>query len=170
MRPPSSRQGRAHSNAHDGDATLDALHRGPKWPEASAPELQRRVLDKLEDAPGWVVDGNYDSKLGTVVLDRADLVVWIDLPLTTKLVRLARRTAKRWYRREELWNGNRETLRGLFWGGEGLFAWAVTSHFRHHRHWPLLLQGRPFVRLRTAREVDAWFSEFCEQLRRQPTV
>jgi adenylate kinase family enzyme len=140
---------------------LDALHHGPGWTAASPAELQARVQATLDDQRGWVADGNYDSKLGTLVLDRAELVVWLDLPLTTKLARLARRTARRWLRKEALWNGNRETLKGAFWGKEALFAWAVRTHFRHRRRWPRALAGRPLVRLRTAGEVDAWLSRFC---------
>lgn len=140
---------------------LDALHHGPNWTAASAVELQARVLPALNDARGWVVDGNYDSKLGNMLLDRAELVVWLDLPLSIKLWRLGLRTARRWVRKEELWNGNHETLRGAFWGRDALFTWAVLSHFRQRREWPARLAGRPVVRLRTSHEVKEWLSEFC---------
>jgi adenylate kinase family enzyme len=140
---------------------LDALHHGPNWTAASAAELQARLLPALDDAIGWVVDGNYDSKLGTIVVDRAELIVWLDLPLTVKLYRLARRTAARWFRNEELWNGNRETLRGAFWGQDALFAWAVRTHFHHRRQWPAEFAGRPMVRLRSAHEAEAWLAKFC---------
>jgi len=88
------------------------------------------------------------------------LIVWLDLPLSTKLRRLARRTSLRWLRNEELWNGNRETLKGAFWGSDALFPWAIRSHFRHRRQMPAQLAGRRFVRLRTAREADQWLAEF----------
>jgi adenylate kinase family enzyme len=140
---------------------LDSLHHGPNWAAASPAELRARVLARLDDERGWVVDGNYDSKLGTLLLDRAELIVWLDLPLRTKLLRLVHRTAGRVFRQEELWNGNRETLRGAFWGSDALFPWAVRTHFRHRRLWPQTLANRTFVRLRSAGEVDAWFSEFC---------
>ena len=140
---------------------LDALHHGPDWTAASAADLRERVLQLLDDPRGWVVDGNYDTKLGTTVIDRAELIVWLDLPLSTKLSRLARRTARRWLLREELWNGNRETLRNAFWGADGLFPWMVRSHFHHRRVWPGKLEGRPLVRLRTPREVEVWLSELA---------
>src|SRR5712691_1868967 len=84
---------------------LDALHHGPNWREATAEELRAKVEAALDDGRGWVVDGNYDSKLGTLVLDRAELIVWLDLPLLVKLPRLVRRTVRRTRSREELWNG-----------------------------------------------------------------
>jgi adenylate kinase family enzyme len=139
---------------------LDALHHGPNWQPATAEELSARVRSAIDGAPGWVVDGNYLSKLGSLLVERAELIVWLDLPLTTKVRRLARRTALRWLRNEELWNGNRETLKDAFWGTKALFPWALRSHFRQRRQLPDQLAGRPFVRLRSAHDVDSWLAEF----------
>lgn len=135
---------------------LDALHHGPNWNAASAAELRSRVRAALDGAEGWIVDGNYDSKLGSMILDQAELVIWLDLPLHTKLTRLVCRTAGRWLTNEELWSGNRETLKAAFWGEEALFPLAVRSHFRHRRRWPALLEGRALVRLRGACEAERW--------------
>ena len=139
---------------------LDALHHGPSWSPAGATELQARVRAVVDNADGWVVDGNYGRKLGTLVIDRAELIVWLDLPLPTKLRRLVRRTWLRYHRQEELWNGNREGLATAFWGREALFPWTVRSHFEHRRSWPRELSGRRLVRLRSAREVAEWLSSF----------
>lgn len=137
---------------------LDALHHGPNWAAASAAELQARVVALLDDERGWVVDGNYDSKLGTLLWDRAELIVWLDLPLHLKLLRLVGRTTRRLVTREELWNGNRESLKDAFLGGDALFPWAIRAHFRHRRQWPTPLAARLHVRLRTVAEVRAWLS------------
>lgn len=53
---------------------LDALHHGPNWTPAPAAELRRLVEAALDDRRGWVVDGNYGSKLGRTVVDRAELI------------------------------------------------------------------------------------------------
>ena len=43
--------------------------------------LQARVDAALDAAPdGWVVDGNYHGEARDVVLERADTVVFLDLP------------------------------------------------------------------------------------------
>jgi hypothetical protein len=138
---------------------LDALHWGPGWTAASIAELRAVTASALDDGRGWIVDGNYDSKLGTLVLDRADLILWLDLPLSVKLWRLVRRTARRLLPNHALWNGNRESLIGAFWGREALFPWAVRQHFRHRRTWPATLAGRTLVRLRSAIEVENWLAE-----------
>lgn len=56
---------------------LDALHWGPSWTATSDEEF-RDAVDRATARGGWVVDGNYHGKLGTLVWDRADEVVWID--------------------------------------------------------------------------------------------
>jgi hypothetical protein len=84
--------------------------------------------------------------------------VWLDRSLATKLARLVRRTARRAYRREELWNGNREALRNVLLGPESLFVWAVRSHFRDRHDWPKEYAHRRAVRLRTEAEVAAWLA------------
>jgi len=76
---------------------------------------------------GWVIDGNYERKLETLVIDAADTIVWLDLPLHTLLLRLWRRTATRIRGDVELWNGNRESWRTALWGLDSLFVWAVRS-------------------------------------------
>lgn len=140
---------------------LDALHHGPNW--TPVPEFRQIVAASLDDDRGWVVDGNYDSKLHGLVVDRADLIVWLDLPLRTHLSRLAQRTASRWIRREVLWNGNRESFRSAFWGSDSLFVWAVRTHFRHRRKWPSELDSRRTVRLRSESEVAAWLQTWLDQ-------
>lgn len=138
---------------------LDALHHGPNWTAAPDAQFLALVTATLDDERGWIVDGNYDSKLGRSVIDRAELIVWLDLPLLTKLSRLAWRTSSRIARREVLWNGNRESLRSALWGAESLFVWAVSSHFRQQKVWPLELAGSRTVRLRSPRAVAAWVDQ-----------
>jgi adenylate kinase family enzyme len=137
---------------------LDALHHGPNWTEASAEEFRARVREAMEAAPdGWVIDGNYEAKLGDTVIAPADTIVWLDLPLGLKLRRVARRTRERIRDDVELWNGNKETLRNALWGRESLFAWMIRGHVRHRRDWPRRYGSDPrFVRLRSVEEARAW--------------
>jgi hypothetical protein len=75
---------------------LDALHHGPNWSEPTAEEFRAIVRQAMDVAPaGWVVDGNYDSKLGDLVVDEADMIVWLDLPISVKFPRVWRRTMHR---------------------------------------------------------------------------
>jgi adenylate kinase family enzyme len=134
---------------------LDELVHRPGWVETSDEEL-RAQLAPLLAGDSWVADGAYQHKLGDFVLDQADTVVWLDLPLYVWLPRLTRRTWRRLYGREQLWNGNRESLKTAFWGRESLFVWAVRSHFRRRREWPDALSRRNVVRLTRRRDVEAF--------------
>ena len=139
---------------------LDALYHGPGWTETPPEEFRRRVAAATE-ADGWVVDGNYDSKLGVLVLERADTVVWLDVPLRVALSRVTRRTIRRIRTNEELWGGNRESWRGGFFGWESMFVWTIRSHLRHRGLRAARLARYPHlrvVRLRSAREVGIYLS------------
>jgi len=138
---------------------MDALNHGPNWTEATAAELRRRV-EPLLAGDGWVVDGYYRGKLGDLIPGSADLVVWLDLPLRVWLPRLLRRTARRVIRREELWNGNRETLRNVLFSRESLLVYSLRSHCRRRRFYPSELAPFRVVRLRTPREVERWLATF----------
>jgi adenylate kinase family enzyme len=137
---------------------LDALHHGPNWTEPPVEEFRRRVAAALE-GDDWVADGDYSSKLGDFVLERAETVVWLDQPLALILWRLWRRTYGRIRRREELWNRNLESWRSAFWGRESLFAWTIRTHFRKRRTLPERLARHPHlevVRLRSPRAVERY--------------
>lgn len=138
---------------------MDALVHGPGWVEMPDDELRAR-LEPILAGDGWVVDNAYRRKVGTLVFDRADVVVWLDQPIRVWLPRLTRRTWRRLRGHEEIWNGNRESLRTALWGRESLFVWAFRSHFRAQRDWPVILAPYRVVRLRSPREVRAWLARF----------
>ena len=136
---------------------LDALVHGPNWVETPDEELRRQV-EPILARDGWVFDGTYQHKIGNLVLDAADTVVWLDLPLRIWLPRLLRRTRRRIKGEERLWNDNRESWKTALVGGESLIGYALRSHFRRRRNWPRELAGYPVVRLRTPAEVDRFLA------------
>ena len=80
------------------------------WTELDATELRRRVEPIVEGIPGsWTA--STAGKLGDLVLERADTVVWIDLPVACGCRgSYGGRSRASW--REELWNGNRSPCGG----------------------------------------------------------
>jgi adenylate kinase family enzyme len=137
---------------------LDALVHGPNWAETSDEEL-RAIVEPIVRSDGWVIDGTYRTKLGNLVLEGADTIVWLDLPLRVWVPRLLRRTGRRMTGREKLWNDNRETLRGAFGGRESLFGFALRMHFRRRREWPAELARYHVVRLRSVADVERWLAD-----------
>jgi adenylate kinase family enzyme len=134
---------------------LDAIHHQAGWTELDADELRRRV-EPIVALEAWVVDGSYRGKLGDLVLERADTVVWLDLPRRVWLPRLLRRTVRRVVRREELWNGNRETLRGVLFSRDSLLLYALRNERSRRERYPRELARFRVVRLRSQTEVDAF--------------
>ena len=136
---------------------LDALNHGPGWVEATALELRARVAPIVAD-DAWVIDGGYRHKLGDLVLEAADTVVWLDLPRRQWVPRLVRRTLRRILHREELWGGNRETFRNAFLRRDGLLRFAWRNYGVRRATYPEQLARFHVVRLRSQREVDEWLT------------
>jgi adenylate kinase family enzyme len=136
---------------------LDALQWGPNWTPRPDDEFRRRVETAIA-GDAWVVDGNYYRKLGDLVLERADLVVWLDLPLWITIPRLWSRTRRRKREHTELWSGNRETWREALFSRDSLFFWALRTHRGRRARYEERLTRYDVVRLRSAAETDAWLA------------
>ena len=134
---------------------LDAIHWQADWTELDAAELRRRV-EPLVARDAWVIDGSYRGKLGDLVLERADTVVWLDLPRRIWLPRLVVRTLRRTLTREELWSGNRETLWNAVAGDDSLFRFALANERPRRHRYPRELDRYRVARLRTPAEVEAF--------------
>jgi adenylate kinase family enzyme len=134
---------------------LDAIHHQAGWTELDAEALRRRV-EPIVASDRWVVDGSYRSKLGSLVLDHADTVVWLDLPRRVWLPRLVARTLRRVAFRKELWNGNQESLRGVLVGRDSLIVFALRNERRRRQRYPRELARFRVARLRTQAEVNAF--------------
>jgi adenylate kinase family enzyme len=132
---------------------LDALFWRPDWTETPAEEF-RALMEPIVATEAWVIDGSYQSKLGDLVLRNADLVVWLDLPMYVWLPRLLRRTVRRIVRREQLWTGNRETVRGAFFSRKSLIYFTLRWYRPRRRRHPERLAPFRSIRLRSRAEVD----------------
>ena len=63
---------------------LDGFFHLPGWQQKPSDLFAREVNENLDrsekSAGGWIVDGNYLSKLGDLITSRADIVIWFNLP------------------------------------------------------------------------------------------
>jgi hypothetical protein len=111
-----------------------------------------------------VVCGKY-KQVRELVFERADTIVCLDHGRLRQTLRVAARTVRRARTREELWNGNRETWRGLaVWRPkeESIVRWTWETVPRVRRLFAEL-EARfaddpdvTVVRLHGWPEVDAW--------------
>jgi len=142
---------------------LDAIYHQPGWVPLSEDDFCARVAAATATG-SWVVDGNY-SVVHEVVWERADTVVWFDLPYAIVLGRTIRRTIRRVITREELWNANKEPFSNL-WSlnpEKSIIAWAATRHRVYHRRYAQAERDPRwghlrFVRLRSQAEADAFLA------------
>ncbi len=140
---------------------LDALHWEPNWTPAERDILRERVRQAAA-GEAWVVDGNY-RQARDIVWPRAQTIIWLDYSLPIIYGRLLRRTLWRWLARVELWSGNRERLRELFFSRDSLFVWAFTSQPKHRREYPLIpttpeYAHVTFIHLRSPRATARWLA------------
>ena len=113
---------------------LDSFYHLPNWQEESqevfAEKITSAMAHALEVHDGWIVDGNYGSKLGDLVIRDADVVLYFNLAKRIVMFRIVKRSLQRVLFKEVLWNGNRERVRNLFKSKpeENVVMWAYTTH------------------------------------------
>lgn len=136
----------------------DAWYHQPGWVPAPLASFRARVA-AFTAGPAWVMDGNY-SKARDIGWAHADTLVWLDYPGQVVFWRVLTRTLRRVLGRQELWNGNRETVRGAL-SPEGPVRWFFRTHWQRRRDTPAQAAAYPhlrLVRLRTPREAAAWLA------------
>lgn len=151
---------------------LDAVHHLRGW-EPIDPERFLVEVDRATSGARWVVDGNYRAVVSEgPVWERADTVVWLDLPRRTVMRQIVMRTVRRTLTHEELWNGNREPLSNLWrWNPErSVIRWAWTRHDAlRRRYLEAMVDERwahlDFVRLRSHAEADRWVQRLTPRRR-----
>jgi adenylate kinase family enzyme len=136
---------------------LDALHWEPNWVETPREVFRARIAQAIEEAGGgWVIDGNY-GKANDVFWPKADTIIWLDYPFTKVFRRAFIRTMRRWIMREELWSGNRESLRMSFFSKESILLWVIQTHKRRSRQFTACLENEwknhRVVRVRTEADL-----------------
>lgn len=145
---------------------IDALNWEPGWVglNATDPAALEQRLQQATAGDHWVVAGSYTRFSQRVFWPKVQTVIWLDLPRTTLLPRVIRRSWRRWRTRELLWGTNYEQFWPQFFlwrKSESLIWWIMTQHDRKRREM-LDAMADPqwrhirFVRLVTAAEVDAF--------------
>jgi adenylate kinase family enzyme len=129
---------------------IDALHHGPNW-ESCGPDVLRERVVAATEGDAWVTDSTYHGMLGSFVSDRADLLVWLDLPVPLVMWRLLRRTQVRNRDQVELWNGNVEP--GWYESARLLIWPALKRAFANRRDFPKLYAHLDVQRLRSDDDV-----------------
>jgi adenylate kinase family enzyme len=147
---------------------LDSVFHQPGWEPLAAEEFRARV-GQFAAGERWVADGNY-STVQDLLWQRADTVVWLDLPRHRVMRQLIWRTLRRLVARAELWNGNRESWANLLRAdpAQSIIAWGWTQHHSSRERYARAAADPAnghltFVRLQTPGQVTELIWQAREQ-------
>ena len=104
------------------------------------------------------MDGNY-AVVRDLVCARATAVIWLNYSFPIVIWRALSRTLRRALTREELFSGNRESLRMALFSSESILWWVLTTFYRRRRHYRYLFDTKPsshlvYVEFRSPTEVE----------------
>lgn len=139
---------------------IDHIHWQSGWIERDR-AWKTRLCHEAEAREEWIFEGGHSATWPNR-LARADLLIWLDLPLWLRLWRVLIRTL-RWYGRSrpDLPEGCDERF-----GRESLTFWKWIWDTRHSGRAAMARlaagAGKPVVHLRSPREVRRWLDAFPE--------
>lgn len=142
---------------------LDALYHQPGW-QPLATDLFQQSVAVATEGDGWVVEGNY-SAVRPQILERADMVIWLDLPRPTVIRQVLWRTLRRLFRRQTLWNGNRERWTNLFSlkAEESILVWSWTRHAKYRQRYAEEMRNAPahrhYLRLDSRQAINDFLAK-----------
>ena len=114
--------------------------------------------------------GRHKNQLRDIVWKRATTIIWLDYPFPLVFYRALRRTFARSLSGQELFSGNRESLRKAFLSKESILWWVITTYQRRKTQYRAIFGSNDFphvnfIEFRTSRQAG----EFLESLMaRQP--
>ena len=150
---------------------LDSLFHVTDWESATVEEFRRDLVAAMDASPdGWVTCGNYQSMADDLHIERADTLVWLDLPRSVVTWRTFARTVRRSITSEPLFgNALREPFGNFIrWSPEkNIIRWAWVHHPIYRENVPRHLAAAEWQHLdvhhlSTRRAI----AEFPEKVRR----
>ena len=136
--------------------SVDDICWRPGWVPMPLDE-QLAHFEALTATSSWILDSAYGG-WRHLALQRADLVVALDLARVTSLARLLRRTATRIIDQQEVCNGNTESWHSVF-ARDSLVVWHFTSFRRKRtemRAWEGAASGPPVIRLQSPADAHCF--------------
>jgi adenylate kinase family enzyme len=146
---------------------IDALFHGPGWTPRDTFESEVR---RFSAGSCWVTEWQY-SRVRAILAQRADLLIWLDLPRELVMRQVIRRTLHRRLSHQVLWNGNVEPpLWTILRDRDHIVRWAWSTHHKTATRMATLLEEHPdlvVVRLTSRNDVEAWFTGPLQQTRQR---
>jgi len=146
---------------------LDAIFWDAGWQHRDNAEALGLLANFLNGpgANGWVIDGNWNGRLGDTLRD-ADAIVWLDFPRPLVMRRVIWRTLWRGVTRRELWHGNRERLSNMFRRDpeQNIILWAWIDHAtKRVLYGERVARDERIVRMQSPTQAKRWLRELGSQ-------
>lgn len=137
---------------------IDALYHGPNWTPRDSFMMDVAFFAAQST---WVTEWQY-GRARPLLLQRADLLVWLDLPRAVVMRRVIQRTAQRRLHKIVLWNGNLEPpLSRFFTDRDHIVRWAWRTHHENAERVAAAVTSRAdlcVVRLTSQHDADRWLA------------
>lgn len=138
---------------------MDQIHYSAGWAERSR-ALKIEMANEVEARERWIFEGGLSATQQNRA-DRADLIVWLDLPLPLRMWRVLRRTVTQYGRtRPDMPDDCPERFSPSF------YWWILTTYKRQRRSYTALVAQKPSSRVRhltTRREIADWMRDVEKQ-------
>ena len=137
---------------------MDEVFWAENWTGRSDEEVLERLLPAIQQRQ-WVLDGNY-SRFRGIIWKHATHIIWLDVPFWRNFYQLFRRTIQRIVTQEEMWAGNRESLR-LQLSRDSIMVWFFKTYAKRKRIYGSYMLKPPYphlsiTRLQSRKEVKRW--------------
>jgi adenylate kinase family enzyme len=147
----------------------DSIIHRPNW-RPNPPEQRLIEFDAATRGEAWTIDGNIGALKSAddiLIAQRADTMIWLDLPRRTVMRQLLRRTISRSWHNTELWHGNRESWRLSFFSRYSVLWWAWKTHESRRQQYTKIFTDPAWdrltrIRLRSRSEINCWLASVSE--------
>ena len=125
------------------DIELDALFLKENWQESSNTDFREKILQSIKGTSGYVINGNY-NKVKDLTWGNADTVIWLDYSRFIVMWRVIKRTFIRIITQEELWSGNKETIKKSFFDKDSIILWAWNTYSKRKTQYKEMIKENPY--------------------------
>lgn len=140
------------------DIELDQLFWKENWTESTPEEFRTKIQKALSENKGWVMHGNY-NKVRDLTWKNTEVLIWLDYPKAIVMYRVIKRSLKRIFTQEELWAGNRESIKKTFFSKQSIILWSWQTYSTRKDQYLKFMQDPDFkhikvIRFKTPKEAQ----------------
>jgi adenylate kinase family enzyme len=122
---------------------LDVLYWKPGWTQTPMPEFLSKIEQAISENDNWVICGNYNVAK-KLTLPKATDIIWLNTPLYLNLWRVFSRSVVRIIKKEDPFEGCKETWTHLIFNKDSLLLWVWNTHGERQKNFKQLLTKENF--------------------------